>query len=58
MKTIRNSSYVKNQYWKLRKRTNKQKKCGYWLAVEIREERSRKLEKNVKRESEREKLKK
>ena len=58
MKTIRNSSYVKNQYWKLRKRTNKQKKCGYWLGVEIREERSRKLENNVKREREREKLKK
>ena len=54
MKTIRNSSYVKNQYWKLRKRTNKQtKKSGYMLAVEIREERSRKLEKNVKRERER-----
>ena len=35
MKTIRNSSYVKNQYWKLSKRTNKQTKKNYvdigWL---------------------------
>ena len=37
-----------------KEQTNK-KRRGYWLAVEIREERSRKLEKNVKRERVREK---
>ena len=56
MKTIRNSSYVKNQYWKLSKRTNKQTKKIMWILAGFGDQGREKqyLEKNMRRERERE----